>query len=144
GKLPTKIQLEDFDRQLKMQRGLPPEVINVLRAFPKSAHPMDTLRAAVLALGAMDADLNDISHAANVRKSVRLIARTSTMVAAGYRVAHGQEPIAPRTDLNHSQNFLYMLTGKVPDDVVARAFDVTLICYMEHEFNASTFSARVT
>jgi citrate synthase len=144
GKLPSKIQLEDFTRQLVMQRDLPADVVNVLRAFPKKAHPMDAMRAGVLALGALDPDLNDTSHAANVRKSIRLIARTATIVAAGYRLGQGQEPIAPRNDLNHSQNFLYMLTGKVPDDFVARAFDVTLICYMEHEFNASTFSARVT
>src|SRR5437870_3369720 len=82
------------------------------RAFPKKAHPMDTLRAGVLALGALDPDLNDTSHAANVRKAIRLIARTASIVAAGYRVAKGQESVAPRTDLNHSQNFLYVLTGK--------------------------------
>lgn len=144
GKLPSKIQLEDFTRQLVMQRDLPADVVNVLRAFPKKAHPMDAMRAGMLALGALDPDLNDTSHAANVRKSIRIIARTATIVAAGYRLGQGQEPIAPRSDLNHSQNFLYMLTGKVPDEFVARAFDVTLICYMEHEFNASTFSARVT
>jgi citrate synthase len=144
GKLPTKIQLEDFDRQLKMQRELPPAVINVLRAFPKRAHPMDAMRAGILALGALDTELNDTSHAANIRKSTRLIARTGTIVAAGYRLSKERDPIAPRGDLDHSHNFLYMLTGEVPDSFVARAFEVTLICYMEHEFNASTFSARVT
>jgi len=144
GKLPSKIQLEDFDRQLKMQRELPADVVNVLRAFPKKAHPMDAMRAGILALGSLDAEQNDTSHTANVKKSIRLIARTGTIVAAGYRLSKGQDPITPRNDLDHSHNFLYMLTGKVPDAFVARAFEVTLICYMEHEFNASTFSARVT
>jgi citrate synthase len=144
GKLPSKIQLEDFTRQLVMQRDLAGDVVDVLGAFPRRAHPMDSMRAGILALGALDPDLNDTSHAANVRKSIRIIARTATIVAAAYRLGRGQEPITPRNDLSHSQNFLYMLTGKTPDDFVTRALDVTLICYMEHEFNASTFSARVT
>jgi citrate synthase len=105
---------------------------------------MDVLRTGVSMLAAFDPDLNDHSHEANLRKAVRLIAKVSTLVTDGWRVAHGKEPVAPKPDLTQAGNFLYTLTGEPPEVWKTRIFDTILVLYADHEFNASTFSARVT
>jgi citrate synthase len=105
---------------------------------------MDMLRTGVSMLGAFDPDLNDHSHAANLRKAVRLIAQVSTLITSGWRIVHSQEIFAPKADLNHAANFLYSLTGEPPDNRKTKIFDTVLALYADHEFNASTFSARVT
>lgn len=143
GTLPTTAQFELFKADLVAERSIPDSLIGLFRAMPNDCHPMDTLRTAVSFLGQVDPDVNDNSHAANLRKAKRLTAKTGTCIAAAHRIRQGQEPIAPRADLDHAQNFLFMLTGSVPEDFCAKCFDTSLILYVEHSFNASTFSGRV-
>lgn len=105
---------------------------------------MAALRTAVSALSFYDAEAELASDDANRHKAYRLIAQFATIVAAFDRIRNGHEPIAPRSDLSHAANFLYMLSGEVPNDVYARVMDVALILHADHEMNASTFAARVT
>jgi len=95
-------------------------------------------------LGAFDPELNDHSHAANIRKSIRLIAKVSTLINDGYRIAHGKSPLPEREDLTLAGNLFYKLRGEVPQDWQIQMMDTILILYADHEFNASTFAARVT
>jgi citrate synthase len=112
--------------------------------MPKNTHPMDMLRTGVSMLAPFDPDLNDHSHDANVRKAIRLLARVSTLVTDGWRISQGQEPIEDKPDLTHAGNFFYKLTGGVPQDWQIRMLDTIYILYADHEYNASTFAARVT
>ena len=107
---------------------------------------MDTLRTAVSVLSHWDPEVNapPQDHDANVRKAERLISQMSTAVAAAARIARKQEPVAPRDDLDHAACFLYMINGEEPSEAMAKAFDLSLTLYAEHELNASTFAARVT
>jgi citrate synthase len=104
---------------------------------------LDTLRAATTILALYDPDLEDDSPEANLRKSMRLLARLTTLVAAQHRISQGIEVISPNPKLNHAANFLYMLRGNPPEELEVRVLDITFILYAEHEFNASTFTARV-
>ena len=144
GELPGAQELAEFQKQLAAERELPKPVLELLRLMPKGTHPMDMLRTGVSMLGAFDNDLNDNSHAANVRKSIRLIARVSTLVSDGWRIAHGHDPIPDKPDLTHAGNFFYKLTGGVPQTWQTRMLDTIFVLYADHEFNASTFAARVT
>jgi citrate synthase len=90
-----------------------------------------------------DPEVEDSSRAANVRKAERLLAQIPVAVAAQYRLSRGMEAVPARTDLGTAANFLYMLRGQEPSPDAVRALDVSLILYAEHEFNASTFTARV-
>lgn len=142
--LPTAQELKDFNAQLKKDRAIPQEVLNGLKGAPSDSNGMDLLRAGVSLLALYDPDRLDSSHEANVRKAVRLTAQFPVLIAQAYRANRGQEVIAPDNSLSHGANFLYMLTGKKPDEYVAKVFDKSLICYADHGFNASTFAARVT
>jgi 2-methylcitrate synthase/citrate synthase II len=144
GELPAEDELKQFRRQLATERAVPAEVLSVFKNMPKSAHPMDMLRTGVSMLGAFDPDLNDHSHDANLRKAVRLIAKVSTLITSGWRIAHGEQPVGSNPDLSHAANFLFALRGKPPESWETEIFDKILVMYAEHEFNASTFSARVT
>ena len=146
GRLPTRKELDDLKARLAESRTLPGEVMSLIEKAPKDAHPMDVLRTAVSALGMYDPDKDkDVADTeANIRRAIRLTARTATIVAAFDRIRKGQAPVAPRADLSHAANFLYMLKGTEPDDISERTFDVALVLHVDHEFNASTFAARVT
>jgi len=142
GALPTQKELDALDAKLLAYRSVDPSVLNVLRALDRSTHPMIALQTAIAALGG----LNPVAaghNEANFDRAIQLIAQFPTVVAAWSRLAEGKEPLAPRDDLGHGQNFLYMLNGDVPDEETGRIFDVCLILHMEHSFNASTFAARV-
>ena len=143
GELPTATQLADFKKAERGYRNLSPELLSVIGKFPKTAHPMDTIRTAVSFLGLEDPRPFDNTEAVNRDKSLRLFAAIPTMIAADYRARNGKEMIAPRTDLGFSENFFHMCFGEVPAAEVIKAFDVSLILYAEHGFNASTFTARV-
>jgi 2-methylcitrate synthase len=146
GKLPTRNELRDFSSQLRSQWALPGPVEAFIGVIPPKAHPMDVLRTGVSLLGMTDPEAVDHSHEANVRKSIRLLAQIPVMIAAAYRLAHGQRQVQPRTDLSFVENLLHLLTDRQGDEVakaMARVLDVSLILYAEHEFNASTFAARV-
>src|SRR6266550_4019940 len=144
GELPNGKQLKEFKEQIAAQRELPKEVVEMLRLLPKSTHPMDMLRTGVSMLSAFDKDISDNSHDANIRKSIKLIARVSTLITDGWRISHGEDPLPERPDLTQAGNFFYKLEGKVPQDWQIRMLDTIFILYADHEFNASTFAARVT
>ncbi|WP_152053472.1 citrate/2-methylcitrate synthase [Tautonia marina] len=146
GDLPTQSQLDEFNGRLRASRSIPDSLVSLFRAVPSNVHPMDTLRTGVSVLAHYDQDVNadPKDHDANVRKAERLIAQMATAVAAAARIARGQDPIAPRADLSHAANFLYMLNGSEPSPAETDAFDLSLTLYAEHELNASTFAARVT
>jgi citrate synthase len=144
GRLPNRVELEALNHELVSHRSIPAEVIGLIKAFPKDAVPMDALRTAVSALSFYDPDHGDNSPEACRRKAIRLTAQVATIVAAIDRVRNGREPLDPKPGLSHAANFLYMLNGRDPLDVETRAFDIALILHADHEFNASTFAARVT
>src|SRR5256712_6301959 len=144
GELPNGKQLVDFRQQIAAQRALPGQVTEMLRLLPRVTHPMDMLRTGVSMLSAFDKDLSDNSHDANIRKSIRLIAQVSTLITDGWRISHGEQPLPERPDLTQAGNFFYKLQGKVPQDWQIRMLDTNFNLYADHEFNASTFAARVT
>jgi 2-methylcitrate synthase/citrate synthase II len=143
GELPTAEQMAAFQAEGRSQRALSPALMRVLRDFPKDAHPMDAIRTAVSFMGMEDPEAGDISDAAQRRKAIRLLAKIPTAVAATNRLSKGLEPIAPDPSLPFCENFFHMVFGKVPQPEVIKAFDVSMILYAEHTFNASTFAARV-
>ncbi len=147
GKLPTRKELDDFSAQLQQQWSLPGPVEAFIGVVPPTAHPMDILRTGVSLLGMTDPDATDCSHEANVRKAVRLLAQIPVIIATAHRLANGRRQIQPRADLGFAENLIYLLTDRYGDPVakaMAQVLDVSLILYAEHEFNASTFAARVT
>lgn len=146
GKLPTKKELSDFSAQLSAHWTLPGPVEAFIGVVPPTSHPMDILRTGVSLLGMTDPDASDGSHDANVRKATRLLALLPILIASAYRLAHAKRQVQPRQDLGFAENLLYLLTERHGDEqarVMARVLDVSLILYAEHEFNASTFAARV-
>src|SRR5262245_8801051 len=143
GTLPARAQRQEMRDALTRQRALPGGVVEVLNDLPRRTHPMTALRTAISALGAFDPDAEDHGEAARGRKAVRLTAQMATAVAAIDRLRRGQEPVAPDPALSHAANFLFMLKGTPPAPSAARAMDVALVLHADHEFNASTFAARV-
>jgi 2-methylcitrate synthase len=143
GELPTPEELLDFQALERSQRALDPVVKRVLDELPLTAHPMDVLRTAVSVIGARDPEASDATPESNLAKSIALLAQIPAIVAYDQRRRHDEDLIEPRDDLGYSANFLHMTFGEVPDLVVVNAFDVSMILYAEHSFNASTFTARV-
>jgi 2-methylcitrate synthase len=143
GELPSQGQLNAFRTQEKANRALSPALLRVLAEFPKDAHPMDAIRTAVSFMGMEDPESSDISDAAQRRKAMRLLAKIPTAVAAANRLSKGLAPIAPDQGLPFCENFFHMVFGKVPQPEVIKAFDVSMILYAEHTFNASTYTARL-
>ena len=143
GELPTPTQLADFENQERALRHLDERVKRVIDELPLTAHPMDVVRTAVSVIGASDPDAADSSRESNLGKSVALLAQLPAIVAYDQRRRRGEHLVEPRDDLSYSANFLFMTFGEVPDEVVVNAFDVSMILYAEHSFNASTFTARV-
>jgi citrate synthase len=144
GKLPTKDQLEHLRSALVAERELPTELIEFLKNVPKGAAPMDVLRTAISMLSLYDPLASDNSPKANEQKAVKLMARVSTIVTSFDRMRNGKAVIPGDPNLGYAANFLYTLTGKKPDDIMERVFDLALILHADHELNASTFAARVT
>jgi citrate synthase len=143
GKLPNAAELADFTHQLAAARTLPPEVVTLMKSFPKSATPMEVLRTAVSALSMYDADEKAVDHASNVRKSFALTAQIAMIVAYYDRIRKGIDLPAPDPSLSHAGNFVWMLTGEKPSETATKTLDVALILHADHELNASTFAARV-
>jgi citrate synthase len=144
GDLPGAAALRSFERELAGERALDVETLAAVRRFPPGADPMSALRTGVSLLGLSDPDRGDGGPEAVRRKAIRLIARIPTLIAAFDRARRGSDPLAPREDLGHAANFLYMLSGREPDPEDARVLDVCLVLHAEHGMNASTFAARVT
>ncbi len=143
GELPDARQLAEFEQFERAHRHLDPVVKRVIDELPTTSHPMDVVRTAVSVIGASDPTASDSSEAANLDKAMRLFAQLPAIVAYDQRRRRGEHLVEPRDDLGYSANFLHMTFGEVPDLVVVTAFDVSMILYAEHSFNASTFTARV-
>jgi citrate synthase len=144
GELPTATQLRPFkERVAKAMAQIPEALTKLLGSIPKNTPPMDALRSSVSVLAHFDPDAQDNSAAADLRKSERLLGQIPVAIAQQHRLGKGQSVIAPRADLSFAASCLFLLSGKEPRPEEARAFDVSLILYAEHEFNASTFTARV-
>src|SRR5215471_16611645 len=141
--LPTQRQLAEFQARVAAARRLPDPLHNLFKSLPRWTPAMDALRTAVSVLAHFDQDASDNSHDANLRKAERLLAQIPLAVADHYRISKGLQTVPARKDLSHAANFLYMLTGSEANVPALRALDVSLILYAEHEFNASTFAARV-
>jgi len=148
GHLPTTDELAALDAELRHHRHIKYSIRDMIKCFPESAHPMDALQACVAALGMfypMEQGIEGGVDEQTIRDAcVRLIAKMPTLVAAHARMRKGDDPVAPRDDLPHAANFLYMLNGDEPEPLFARIMDVALIVHAEHTMNASTFSAMVT
>jgi 2-methylcitrate synthase len=140
--LPNSIQLKKFEKEERNARELTKNLYEIIKHMPKKSHPMDVARTAVSVLGLEDKETADSSHEANMRKAMRIFAKTPTALAAFYRVRNGKKIIKPKKTLSFAENFFYMCFGKVPQKEIVKAFDVSLILYAEHSFNVSTFTAR--
>ncbi|WP_266079460.1 citrate synthase [Haladaptatus caseinilyticus] len=148
GELPNRDELESFSESMANERAVDGGVMETVRELAESdSNPMAALRTAVSMLATYDPDDSDsdpADHEANLRKGRRITAKMPTILAAFTRIRNGDEPVEPRTDLGHAENFLYMLNGEEPDDVLADVFDQALVLHADHGLNASTFSAMVT
>jgi 2-methylcitrate synthase len=142
GELPNKKQLKDFEKQEKKERKLSKTLLEDIRKFPKKAHPMDVARTVVSIMGLEDKETKNNSPKANMRKVMRIFAKTPVALAAFYRARKGKKIIPPKSNLSFSENFFHMCFGEVPNRDIVKAFDVSLILYAEHSFNVSTFTAR--
>jgi len=143
GELPKKAELAAFHSRIAAARQLPDALITLFKALPKNVPAMDACRTAISVLAHYDPEVNDNSTAASRRKAERLMGQVPLAVAAQHRIATGQEPIQAQDGLPIASEFLRLLTGKVPSKEDTKAFDVSLILYAEHEYNASTFTCRV-
>ena len=144
GKLPNRSELDQLVNELSGYAQISQQVIDQIKLYPKDVNSMAALRSAVSSLALYDAEANDMSQDANLRKAKKLQAQLPTIVAAFARIRSGQEPIAPKAGASIAENFLYMLTGNQPDKVAIEALDKALVLHADHELNASTFAARVT
>jgi 2-methylcitrate synthase len=142
GELPNKKQLKKFENQERKERKLSKTLLEDIKRFPKKAHPMDVARTAVSIMGLEDKETKDNSPKANMKKVMRIFAKTPVALAAFYRARKGKKVIPPKKNLSFSENFFHMCFGKVPNKDIVKAFDVSLILYAEHSFNVSTFTAR--
>ncbi len=141
GHLPTTVELNAWQAKLKGLRDLPLALREVLERIPATAHPMDVMRTACSFLGNIEPE-GDFSNQDEVAD--RLLAALPSTIVYWYRYSHDGVRIETATDDDTiGRHFLHMLHGAVPDDLPARVMDVSLILYAEHEFNASTFTARV-
>ncbi len=143
GQMPKRQELADFENKLKRRREVPPAALELIGKFPANANAMDLLRTAVSALGLYDSEPKNNTVEKNLERAIDLIAAFPTIVAAIQRRRSGKEFVAPRQDLGHAANFLYMVNGEAPTEYVARVLDVALILHADHGFNASTFTSRV-
>ena len=140
--LPNSLELKKFEKEEKDSRLLSKNLFRIIKNMPKKAHPMDVARTVVSVMGLEDKETSDNSLEANMRKAMRIFAKTPTALAAFYRIRNGKKIIKPKKTLSFSENFFYMCFGKIPQKGIVKAFDVSLILYAEHSFNVSTFTAR--
>jgi len=144
GGLPTQQELDAFEYEIRYHRRLKYRIRDMMKCFPESGHPMDSLQACAAALG-LFYSRRALDNPVYIQKAVvRLLAKIPTMVAAFQLMRKGNDPVQPRDDLDYAANFLYMLNEREPDPLTARIFDICLTLHAEHTINASTFSAMVT
>ncbi len=141
-RLPRRDELDTIRRALAEERKVPKDLYALLKRLPRTV-PIDTLRTAISALAAYDPELVDNSRDANLRKALRITAKTATLAAAIHRIQRGKRPVPPDAGRGHAEDFLRMLTGKEPDPLHAKILDVALILHADHSLAASTFAATV-
>ncbi|MEZ3144924.1 citrate synthase [Halobaculum sp. MBLA0143] len=147
GELPTADELSSFRNAMAADRDLPPEVTSAVTTLgQQDGDPMAALQTTVSMLSAYDDDheAEPTDAEANVARGRRITAKLPTALATFARARDGDDPVAPREDLDHAANFLYMLNGEEPDDVAADVFDQALVLHADHGLNASTFGGMVT
>ncbi len=143
GKLPTEDQLNDLDKKLKKERAISEDTKGLIEGFADKLSPLDLLRTAVSAAAEDDSKPYSDNEAENVEKAIRIIAKMPTVSAAIWRLRNKKDPIEPDSNLGHSENFLYMLSGEKPNAEKAKFMDVMFIIHAEHSSNASTFATLV-
>lgn len=143
GALPTQAELAAFEAELAAERSLDPRTLDALRAVPSDTVPMAALRTGISLEGIFDPEGEDNSPEANQRKAKRLVARTPTMIGAIHRIRQGLTPLDPDPSLSLSADFVRMANGERGTDDAVAALDRTLLLYLDHGFNASTFACRV-
>ncbi|MGB8217766.1 MAG: citrate/2-methylcitrate synthase [Candidatus Methanoperedens sp.] len=141
--LPTRKELEIFKETLASERHLPVGIIRHMKKRKKTAHPMDVLQSVIPMLADFDDSLMVTTKGAQIKTSIKLIAKMPTVVAYWDRIRKNLEIIKPDETLGAAANFLYMLNGEKTDAETAKDFDTCLVLHAEHSFNASTFAARV-
>jgi citrate synthase len=150
GRLPTRAELAEFDRQIRANRPVKYNIREIMKYLPSTGHPMEMLQASVACLAMFypgdecltDRDMcRDLNYVHNM--SVKILARMATLVTTWQHIRSGYDPIPPRKDLSYAANFLYMFHGEEPDPLLARILDACLILHAEHTINASTFAALV-
>ena len=140
--LPNKAKLKKFKKELEENRNITINLREIVKHMPKKSHPMDVARTVVSVMGLEDKDTSNNSPTANMKKAIRIFAKTPTAIAAFFRARKGKNVIPAKKGLGFSENFFYMCFGKIPSKDIVKAFDVSLILYAEHSFNVSTFTAR--
>jgi len=148
GELPDAAELAEFSESMAAERELDEDVLDTVRKLAEAdEEPMAAVRTATSMLSAHDpgdAAAEPTDREVNLQKGRRITAKLPTAVAAFKRIRNGNDPVAPREDLGHAENFLYMLNGEEPDEVLAETFDMALVLHADHGLNASTFSGMVT
>ena len=143
GHLPTFRELQGWQIELADAGSLSTVMRQFLKTVPSSAHLMDVLRTGVSFLGMLDSEAQDVSHEANLRKAIRLLAGMPLLLSWAVRTRYEHPPLHPSATTSFAANLLYLLTGSLRIDH-AKELEVSLNLYAEHELNASTFAARVT
>ncbi len=143
GRMPDADELAAFDHELRGLREVPSELVRLLELLPTFTHPMAALRTAISLLACLDPEQEATGREANLTKAKRMTAQFPGVVAAMARVSQGLDILPADPQLGHAANYLYMLTGKRPDEASTRALDTAMNLYAEHELNASTFAVRV-
>ncbi|MFH5209595.1 bifunctional 2-methylcitrate synthase/citrate synthase [Antrihabitans spumae] len=143
GELPNPGQLAMFTQRERALRRADRSLLSLVAKLPENCHPMDVVRTVISYLGCEDPQEDDSARKANLAKALRMTAVLPTVIAADLRHRRGLDPIAPHSHLGFAENFLNMCFGSIPDARIVKAFEVSLILYAEHSFNASTFAARV-
>lgn len=144
GKLPTKNELDEIRSKLIVEMNLPEAVIESIKSFPSSSHPMEILRTEVSHLSMYDPDPDYKSEQANMKRAIRLVAKVPTIVATLHRLRTNQPLVAANEEFRFAENFLYLFRGKPADSEEKVAIDRFMTLHADHGFNASTFAARVT
>jgi citrate synthase len=144
GRLPKRAELDDLNKKLAAERKMDEHIYDLMRQIPKTATPMEVLRTAVSALSFYDKEAEAVDHDANLHKAIRLTSQIAMIVGGFDRIRKGRPVTPPDPGLSHAANFLLMLNGEKPSPTAEKALDVALILHADHEFNASTFAARVT
>lgn len=138
GQIPNKIELNSFVHTLKIHRNLPSYVYGIIEKLPKEIDMMSKIRTVISSIGT-----RDFKWKPTIGEAVQLTAVIPTIIANLYRKEKNLKCVAPRQELNHIENYLYMITGKLPSSIQVKILETYMILTMEHGLNASTFAARV-